>query len=167
MVMCCVIPWCNKKVSKNLNGSMSNLCIAHNSMCTGMLRFQVRMKMYHKLYKWEKLFNGEELICSKCGRNARLEYPELPGSRYMMLLDVDHINAKKNFNENEEHLYEHPDNYQLLCKSCHGAKSILEKDYLNKKYDNLKDEESEKMLDQPLTILFERYLTRRDKINKL
>ena len=85
----------------------------------------------------------------------------------MMLLDVDHINAKKNFNENEEHLYEHPDNYQLLCKSCHGAKSILEKDYLNKKYDNLKDEESEKMLDQPLTILFERYLTRRDKINKL
>ena len=59
MVMCCVIPWCNKKVSKNLNGSMSNLCIAHNSMCTGMLRFQVRMKMYHKLYKWEKLFNGD------------------------------------------------------------------------------------------------------------
>jgi 5-methylcytosine-specific restriction endonuclease McrA len=162
----CVIPWCNKKNSYNLNGKESDLCIVHNSICQGTLRTSIHNGEFHKLYKWEKFFNGELLICEKCGRDPKNEYPELPGSRFMMLLDTDHIIPKKNFNIEDIHLYEHPSNYQLLCKSCHGAKSILNKDYLPKKYDHLKSVPSNSLLDKPPSQLFEGYNIRRKKLGK-
>ena len=162
----CVIPWCNNKDSYNLNGQKSDLCVAHNSMCQGSLRTAVHNGWFHKLYKWELFFNGFPLVCSDCGRDPKKEYPKLPGMRWMMLLDVDHIIAKKNFDSDNIHLFEHPDNYQLLCKSCHGAKSILEKDYLPKKHDHLKDQESDNLLDKSQSEIFENYNNRRKKLGK-
>ena len=146
----CIVPWCNHKVSYNKNGKLSDLCIRHNSICTGTLRGVVRGGWFHKLYKWEKYLRGEHMVCERCNRDCKKEYPELPGSRFLMLYDTDHIKPKKDFNKEDIHLYEHPDNYQLLCKSCHGAKSILERDYLPKRHDKLKKRKGNNLLDLTL-----------------
>jgi|TARA_R110000765_G_scaffold294963_1_gene390086 5-methylcytosine-specific restriction endonuclease McrA len=159
----CKIPWCEELISKNTNGQWSNLCIEHNSICTGGLRMAVRNGWFHKLYKWEKYLSGEDVVCERCSRNCKEEYPELPGSRFLMLYDVDHIKAKKNNEDNTEH----PDNYQLLCKSCHGAKSILGKDYYNKKYDDYKKLERKNLLDLDLNEILSNISVRKEKLVKI
>ena len=93
---------------------------------------------------------------------SKKEYPELPGSRFLMLYDVDHIKAKKNKQGNAEH----PDNYQLLCKSCHGAKSIVNQDYYNKKYDNYKKLERKNLLDLDFWEIIDNIKIRKDKLLK-
>jgi 5-methylcytosine-specific restriction endonuclease McrA len=79
-----------------------------------------------------------------------------------MLYDVDHIKAKKNKQGNTEH----PDNYQLLCKSCHGAKSIVNQDYYNKKYDNYKKLERKNLLDLDFWEIVDNIKIRKDKLLK-
>ena len=158
----CIVPWCNHKVSYNKNGQLSDLCIRHNSICIGTLRGVVRGGWFHKLYKWEKYLSGKPVVCERCNRNCKKEYPELPGSRFLMLYDVDHIKAKKNKQGNEEH----HDNYQLLCKSCHGAKSIMNQDYYNKKYDKYKELEKKNLLDLDFFEIIRNIKIRKDKLNK-
>ena len=79
-----------------------------------------------------------------------------------MLYDVDHIKAKKNKQGNAEH----PDNYQLLCKSCHGAKSIMNQDYYNKKYDKYKETEIKNLLDLDFFEIVNNIKIRKDKLIK-
>ena len=158
----CKIPWCNNKISKNTNGQWSDLCIEHNSICTGGLRTAIRNGWYHKLYKWEKYLKGNPVVCERCKRDCKREYPELPGSRFLMLYDVDHIKAKKHKQGDAEH----PDNYQLLCKSCHGAKSIMNQDYYNKKYDKYKETERKNLLDLDFFEIVNNIKIRKDKLIK-
>jgi hypothetical protein len=159
----CKIPWCNKLISKNTNGQWSNLCLEHNSICTGGLGIAIKKGWFHKLYKWEKYLSGKPVVCERCKINYKEEYPELPGSRFLMLYDVDHIKAKKNKQDDAEH----PENYQILCKSCHGAKSIIEKDYYNKKYDKLKKLEKKNILDLDFWEIINNIKIRKDKLKQI
>ena len=161
--MCkCEIPWCNEPTTYGKNYQKSTFCLFHNSLIVGNLKYAVKtLKYYHKVYKWEKFINGEDVICEKCNRNPKKEYPEIPGSRWLMLLDVDHINPKKLGGD-----YEHPDNYQLLCKSCHGAKSILDKDYYNARHEDKKNNNNN-LLDKDYDTILEDFYTRHQQIKEI
>ena len=73
-----------------------------------------------------------------CPEHARWAVAGLPGEAwaevpairkneiYRTLMDVDHKDGN--------HENNHPDNLQTLCKFCHGVKTVMEQDSVNRKY---------------------------------
>lgn len=90
-------------------------------------KIQIRdLKLKHEICSVysKRLSNSDIPCCNCCGMSDHLDF-----------LDIDHINPRKTFPENERKLMgsalcrhlkkkNYPDGYQILCKNCNTAKGM-------------------------------------------
>ena len=115
-------------------GPGQELCDAHRDM----LKEHGGLATMDKLYSFHR-----DYICSCCGKDVRVQakisyellYPELQwenvpdkmkNETYRSLMDVDHVNG--------DHTDNHPENLRPLCKDCHGVKTAVSQDSVNRRY---------------------------------
>lgn len=119
--MCQTVSWCDLEDRFWKNGNPKPQCSLHylrGSSAGNALR---RPWLY---YKKERMDTGK-LECEHCKIDLIKEHPNVDAQVLSAVMDVDHINSKlKGTLEGE-----HPDNYQLLCKTCHAIKSHQEGDF--------------------------------------
>ena len=129
----CAVPFCGA-IRTLWDGPGKELCDDHRG----------RLKEYGGLAVLDKLYSfHREYLCACCGQDVRelaerhhqMLHPgeawaEVPAIRkneiYRTLMDVDHKDGN--------HENNHPDNLQTLCKFCHGVKTVMEQDSVNRKY---------------------------------
>ena len=117
-------------------GPGQELCDAHR----GMLKEHGGLATMDKLYSFQRGY-----ICSCCGKDVRdqvkasyeLLYPgrrwedvpdKMKNEAYRNLMDVDHVDG--------DHMNNDPSNLRPICKDCHGVKTAIEQDSVNRRYKN-------------------------------
>ncbi len=117
-------------------GPGQELCDAHR----GMLKEHGGLATMDKLYSFQRGY-----ICSCCGKDVRdqvkvsyeLLYPgrrwedvpdKMKNEAYRNLMDVDHVDGDHENND--------PSNLRPICKDCHGVKTAIEQDSVNRRYKN-------------------------------
>ena len=133
----CKVKWCNREIPKNQFGQpMGNVthCKLHINRATIA---STRPWLY---YKAERSAMGK-LECEHCGDSLPKKHPNVNIRILEGVMDVDHIKQPTEEDIKNNPWYdpttgkiEHPDNYQLLCKTCHAIKSHGEGDYIPKNY---------------------------------
>jgi len=128
-----MLPFCNNATTLYA-GPGQDLCDEHRMM----LKEYGGLAVLDKPYSFQRAY-----ICEYCGVDVREQaehhhqmlYPEVawqdvPDIRkneiYRTLMDVDHKDGN--------HENNHPDNLQTLCKVCHGVKTVMEQNSVNRKY---------------------------------
>jgi hypothetical protein len=131
----CLVPGCQEHVTM-FRGPGQELCDAHR----GMLKEHGGLATMDKLYSFQRGY-----ICSCCGKDVRdqvkvsyeLLYPgrrwedvpdKMKNEAYRNLMDVDHVDGDHENND--------PSNLRPICKDCHGVKTAIEQDSVNRRYKN-------------------------------
>lgn len=129
----CVAPDCKHPVTM-FRGVGQELCDEHR----GMLKEYGGLATLNKPYSFQRVY-----VCSCCNTDVRiaaartyqLQYPqgdwelvpeEIKNETYRTLMDVDHVDGNSDNND--------PANTVSLCKNCHGVKTVLKRNSVNRRY---------------------------------
>lgn len=119
--MCQAVHWCDLEDRHYKYGKAKSHCSLHYNRPSNA---GTRPWLY---YKAEHMAKGK-LECEHCKVDLVKKHPDIDIEILSAAMDVDHINSNIKYTLEGEH----PNNYQLLCKTCHAIKSHQEGDFIAK-----------------------------------